>query len=129
MNKTRTLTSYGLLLYSSKSQGLPLGAVQQALLKDGVIPSIKIPVGKKSAGGQHVDQTTRRKKVHFTSVNKERIDKSSLWHSPTGMVDIDDFDENEINKMFSESRKPTKVRSVATKKATLGTIQAVESRS
>jgi len=134
-----------------KKMGLPTGAVQNALQKDGLVDitsfdlelSVKQQVDEKEAsgkggaggggGGAIVDKAAkkpkpRRKKLHWNPIDSTKIDKDSVW----AQVDVDvDLDLAEFDTLFVAKASPdqkSKKTNVNTKKDKKPSVQVIDGK-
>eukprot|EP00548_Thalassiothrix_antarctica_P010293 CAMPEP_0194159890 /NCGR_PEP_ID=MMETSP0152-20130528/78086_1 /TAXON_ID=1049557 /ORGANISM="Thalassiothrix antarctica, Strain L6-D1" /LENGTH=1362 /DNA_ID=CAMNT_0038869519 /DNA_START=72 /DNA_END=4160 /DNA_ORIENTATION=+ len=61
---------------------------------------------RRNIGGKKTD-ATRRKKIHLSSIDPEKIMAGSLWHSTKDSVDFEqlDYDATEFETLFTESKR------------------------
>ena len=105
--------------------GLPLGAVQNALQRDGKDPSImdldpnhsvEYQLMLKKSGHQSVKKEikpkVRRKKIYWNAIDKSKVKKDSLWGQIRGMVAIEKLkiDTTEFESLFTETLDPSQKR-------------------
>jgi hypothetical protein len=98
--------------------GLPIGAVKNALQRDGRDPSIMDLDPNKSLQSQIKKTLTeerkekkikvRRKKIYWNAIDKSKVRKDSIWGQIMGMVNLEklDYDTNEFESLFTESLDP-----------------------
>ena len=99
---------------------LPMGAVQQAMARDGVDPSIMdmdhdkpLPSGASSSKDAGVKkksparQKVLRKKLFWTSIDKSKLDKDSLWaqaQQESQNLEGLDYDLEEFATLFTQQK-------------------------
>ena len=106
--------------------GLPMGAVKNALQRDGKDPSIMDLDPNKSMKGQtkkkkkkkkKLSKTVkkekkpkvRRKKIYWNAIDKSKVQKDSLWGKIRGMVGMEKLmiDTSEFESLFTETLDPS----------------------
>jgi hypothetical protein len=104
--------------------GLPPGAVENALTRDGKDPKILKFVQNKSvdfqltSGGRHTNSATkeasrvRRKKIYWNTLDHSRIKEDSLWTLVRNRVHMShlNYDVKEFKELFTESADPAQQR-------------------
>ena len=111
--------------------GLPMGAVQHAVTRDGKDPSImeldpnksvksqknkeKKKKGKKAP--KKPKKKVRRKKIYWTPIEESKISKESIWSLVQGTISIEklDYDTNEFETLFTETSDNKKKEKVVNK--------------
>ena len=96
--------------------GLPMGAVKNALQRDGKDPGIMDLDPDKSLASQRKKKSkkkvkkdtkpkVRRKKIYWTAVDESKIHDNSLWALSQGMVKMDSlkYDTSEFENLFTEA--------------------------
>jgi hypothetical protein len=110
--------------------GLPLGAVKNAVQRDGKDASImdldqdksiafQLAKKKSAAGGggsaraagggrKKAKKKVRRKKIYWTPIDPKRVVEGSLWSMVKGVVDMEKlaYDQSEFESLFTESTNP-----------------------
>jgi hypothetical protein len=100
-------------------KGLPVGAVKNALVRDGKDPSIidldpnqslafqTKPIAKLTPASKK-KQRVRRKKIYWNAIDHGQITEDSLWSLVHANVQLHDlkFDEQEFENLFTESTEP-----------------------
>lgn len=107
-------------------QGLPMGAVKNALQRDGLNPEImdldpekseeyqkavasrKKSTLKKSSAKEPKKPKVRRKKIYWKPIEESKIDDNSLWSMIKGSFDFDSlkFDQDEFESLFTDTTNP-----------------------
>jgi len=104
--------------------GLPVGAVQNALQRDGKDPnimdldpnlSVEFQLTKKKGGGakktvkKEKKIKVRRKKIYWNALDKSKVKTDSLWGKIRGMVDMEKLkiDTSEFESLFTETLDPS----------------------
>ena len=103
--------------------GLPVGAVQNALQRDGKDPSIMdldpnlsvaFQLTKKKGGAAKTVKKekkikVRRKKIYWNALDKSKVKTDSLWGKIRGMVDMEKLkiDTSEFESLFTETLDPS----------------------
>ncbi|CAB9518801.1 Formin-like protein [Seminavis robusta] len=107
------------------NMGLPKDAVKNSLSRDGKDPavmdldpnkSVGFQMKKKKSGGGSASRRTpskkkkkvRRKKIYWTPINEDQINKDSIWNLVKGSVAMDklQYDVKEFEDLFTESADP-----------------------
>ena len=101
--------------------GLPLGAVKNALVRDGKDPkvmdldpekSLKSQINggkkKKSSKKSQPKKKVRRKKIYWTPIEKDRLDEDSLWSMVQGSIPMEKlkYDNKEFENLFTDTTDP-----------------------
>jgi hypothetical protein len=102
--------------------GLPVGAVKNALTRDGKDPSIMDLDPNKSLSYQRKKKNpkvigkvreqkpkVRRKKIYWNAIDNSKVKEDSIWGQIQGMVDMEklDYDSSEFESLFTESLDPS----------------------
>ncbi len=99
--------------------GLPMGAVKNALQRDGKDPaimdldpnkSIKSQTKKKrSTVKKEKKPKVRRKKIYWNAIDKSKVQKDSLWGKIRGLVGMEKLkiDTSEFESLFTETLDPS----------------------
>ena len=102
--------------------GLPMGAVQNALQRDGKDPSVMdldpnksvdFQLKKKKEGGKITKKEkklkVRRKKIYWNALDKSKVNKDSLWGKIKGLIGMEklEIDTTEFESLFTETLDPT----------------------
>ena len=112
--------------------GLPMGAVKNALQRDGKDPSIMdldpnkslaFQKNKKKSGKKVIKlkkekkPKVRRKKIYWNAIDNSKVKEDSLWGQIQGMVDMKklEYDSSEFESLFTETLDPSQKKQ---KKAT-----------
>lgn len=115
--------------------GLPIGAVKNALQRDGRDPLIMDLDPNKSLKSQLkkpcISETkekkikVRRKKIYWNAIDKSKVRKDSIWGQIMGMVNLEklDYDANEFESLFTESLDPSQKKADLQKRQTDGPKQ------
>ncbi|KAL7542696.1 hypothetical protein ACHAXR_011993, partial [Thalassiosira sp. AJA248-18] len=117
--------------------GLPMGAVQNAIQRDGHDPSImdldpeKSLEYQKAMASSKGKKTTkkktpakpkkpkvRRKKIFWSPIEESKIDDNSLWSMVRGTFDFDSLkvDQDEFESLFTDSSNPKDKKKTAAEK-------------
>lgn len=121
----------GIQYFKMLKMGLPLGAVKNAVQRDGKDSSImdldqdksiayQLAKKKKAAGGggggaraggavrKKAKKRVRRKKIYWTPIDPEKVVEGSLWSMVKGVVDMQklSYDQTEFESLFTESTNP-----------------------
>ena len=130
-------TKHDVILVSLHLQGLPTGAVQNAMQRDGVDPSIldldhdksveyqramashrgkKKKVTKKKEESKKKPKV-RRKKIFWTPVEESTIEDNSLWSMIKGSYDFESLkvDQDEFESLFTDTMNPAEKKKKVTK--------------
>ena len=122
--------------------GLPIGAVKNALGRDGKDPSIMDLDPEKSPLSQRKKKKTvkkivkakiekklkvRRKKIYWNEMETSSITHDSIWSKIQGMVNMESlkYDTTEFDRLFTETVDPTAKK----KKSDSGNASSSESKS
>eukprot|EP00978_Attheya_sp_CCMP212_P042398 scaffold257793_cov35-Attheya_sp.AAC.1 len=117
--------------------GLPVGAVQNALTRDGKDPAImdmdpeksleyhlKVAERKKSkapSGGKKKEKKpkVRRKKIFWTPIEKSKVHEDSIWSLVQGTVNMQNltYDSTEFENLFTDTTDPKKKKANEPKKS------------
>ena len=125
--------------------GLPVGAVKNALQRDGKDPSIMDLDPEKSIASQRKKKGSkapkkekkpkvRRKKIYWTAIDKSKVQKDSLWGQIRGMIGIEKLkiDTSEFESLFTEtldpSQKKKKKTSESKEAAPKKSVQVIEGK-
>lgn len=127
--------------------GLPLGAVKNALQRDGKDPSIMdldpdksvaFQLAKAKGGGNRgvrkkAKKKVRRKKIYWTPIDPEKVVEGSLWEMAKGIVEFRklSYDHTEFESLFTEDMNPAekkKKSSNETKPAKKENIQIIDGK-
>ena len=100
--------------------GLPMGAVKNAVQRDGKDPaimdldpnkSIKSQTKKKRSKAPKKEKKpkVRRKKIYWNAIDKSKVQQNSLWGKIRGMVSMDKLkiDTTEFESLFTETLDPS----------------------
>ena len=101
--------------------GLPIGAVKNALVRDGKDPkimdldpekSLKSQIGgskKKKSGKKSQKKKVRRKKIYWTPIDSDKLAEDSLWSMVQGTIQMDKlkYDNKEFENLFTDTSDPT----------------------
>jgi len=110
--------------------GLPMGAVQNAVQRDGKDPSVLALDRSKSLASQmktdgrnavqrrKSSKRVRRKKIFWNPLNSKQIKANSLWSHVKGRVTMGslNYDEKEFEDLFTESADPADKKKAKQKK-------------
>jgi len=101
--------------YKMLKIGLPVGAVKNAMTRDGMDPSImdldpdkslKSQRSKSSAKAQKKDKKikVRRKKLYWTPLDEKKLEKDSLWSIVRGSINMSQlkYDATEFESLFTD---------------------------
>lgn len=135
--------SYATLSFSNfyflhSIKGLPIGAVQNAMQRDSMDPSImdldpeksveyqkalasrKKAALKKKSTREPKKPKVRRKKIYWSPIEESKIDDNSLWSMIKGSVKFDSlkFDQDEFESLFTDSSNPADKKKAADDKST-----------
>ena len=115
-------------------QGLPMGAVKNALQRDGLDPSImdldpeksveyqkavaSKKAKKKSPAKEPKKPKVRRKKIYWSPIEESKIDDNSLWSMIKGSFDFDSLkiDQDEFESLFTDTSNPADKKKAANDK-------------
>ena len=106
--------------YKMLKMGLPMGAVKNALQRDGKDPAIMDLDPKLSAsyqlaakGGIRLKRKkekkrVRRKKIYWTPIDPDKVGEESIWSLVRGSVVMDQlkYDPKEFENLFTETGNP-----------------------
>ena len=121
-------------------QGLPMGAVKNAMTRDGADPAImdldhdkseeyqkamasqkgkKKKVMKKKVSKEPKKPKVRRKKIFWSPIEESKVDDNSLWSMIKGSYDFDSLkvDQAEFESLFTDTSKPGEKKKEAAKPA------------
>ncbi|KAL7522550.1 hypothetical protein ACHAWX_007259 [Stephanocyclus meneghinianus] len=116
--------------------GLPLGAVKNALQRDGLNPEImdldpekseeyqkavasrKKSTLKKASAKEPKKPKVRRKKIYWRPIEESKIDDNSLWSMIKGSFDFDSlkFDQDEFERLFTDTSNPEDKKKIVSEK-------------
>ena len=120
--------------FNMLKMGLPMGAVQNALQRDGHDPLImdlnpdqSLEYQKAMASQKSKKKTkktpkkdpkkpkVRRKKIFWSAIEESKIDDNSLWSMVRGTLDFDSlkFDQDEFESLFTDSTNPADAKKKA----------------
>jgi Formin Homology 2 Domain len=124
--------------------GLPIGAVKNALLRDGKDMSImdldpekslSFQLARKGTGGgnrpvarKKVKKRVRRKKIYWTPIDPKKVVEGSLWDIVKGEFDMEklSYDQVEFETLFTESTNPADKTKKEAKASTSKKKEAVQ---
>ncbi|CAJ1948777.1 unnamed protein product [Cylindrotheca closterium] len=100
--------------------GLPIGAVKNALERDGKDPDVLDLDPEKSVAYQLKEASTsrksptkkkkrvRRKKIYWNPIDPGKLKENSMWHIVRDVVDMNklNYDQKEFEELFTESADP-----------------------
>eukprot|EP00804_Cyclotella_cryptica_P000890 CCRYP_001117-RB/>CCRYP_001117-RB protein AED:0.15 eAED:0.22 QI:0/1/0.78/1/1/0.92/14/0/3367 len=118
--------------------GLPVGAVKNALQRDGMSPEImdldpeqseeyqkavasrRKSALKKTTTKEPKKPKVRRKKIYWSPIEESKIDDNSLWSMIKGSFDFDSLkvDQDEFESLFTDTSNPEDKKKVASEKTT-----------
>ena len=127
--------------FKMKSIMMPLGAIKNALVRDGRDPNIidlnpnkslksqmgnvhKIKVTKKER-----KKNVRRKKIFWNPIDSNKLQKDSLWNIVQDHVRMSniDYDQKEFEELFTESAEPSsRKKKEIVKKVAKKAVQAID---
>lgn len=109
-------------------QGLPMGAVQNSMTRDGLDPAImdldhdkseeyqkalssqkgRKKVVKKKVPKEPKKPKVRRKKIYWSPIEESKVDDNSLWSMIKGSYDFESLkvDQAEFESLFTDTSKP-----------------------
>ena len=109
--------------FKMSKMGLPVGAVQNALQRDGKDPSImdldpnhsvEFQLMKKKGGTGKMAKKekkvkVRRKKIYWNTLDKSKVKRDSLWGQIRGMIGMEKLkiDSSEFESLFTETFDPS----------------------
>ncbi|KAL7489856.1 hypothetical protein ACHAW6_015582 [Cyclotella cf. meneghiniana] len=116
--------------------GLPIGAVKNALQRDGLNPEImdldpekseeyqkavasrKKLTLKKASAKEPKKPKVRRKKIYWRPIEESKIDDNSLWSMIKGSFDFDSlkFDQDEFESLFTDTSNPEDKKKIVSEK-------------
>ncbi|GKY91382.1 hypothetical protein MPSEU_000110500 [Mayamaea pseudoterrestris] len=107
--------------YSMLAMGLPLGAVKNAVTRDGKDPAVldldpqlslemQMPTGRRTSSSQKAKKLVRRKKIFWKPIDPRHIKDDSLWSLVKDMDSLKmsslKYDEKEFADLFTQSTEP-----------------------
>jgi hypothetical protein len=120
------------------SMGIPLGAVKNAVFRDGKDPSILDLDHTKSIAEQRTSavktrqppkkKPVRRKKIFWNPLDSDQIKANSLWSRVKGRLQMSQlkYDEKEFADLFTESADPTEKKKAKSGKEAKKVKKAVQ---
>jgi hypothetical protein len=120
------------------SMGIPLGAVKNAVQRDGKDPSILDLDHTKSIAEQRSSDNkrrqpqkkkpVRRKKIFWNPLDSDQIKANSLWSRVKGRLQMSQlkYDEKEFADLFTESTDPTEKKKAPSAKDATRVKKAVQ---
>ena len=130
--------------------GLSMGAVKNAVTRDGLDPSILDKDPEKSLEDQNVTTSksevaekkakeppkpsVKRKKIFWSPIEESKIDDNSLWSMIKGTIDFESLnvDQDEFESLFTDTALPTDKKKILNDKSSepkqKKSVQAIDAK-